>query len=134
MSNEIFISRRREPRKRLTPFLIYLIVFHTFWMWVYVFKIYPWMLALGPTTLLYAAVNITLRLLVWVLPVFLYLRYIDQLAPIAYLKLRENWRRGVIIGLALTVINFCGSMVRFGIPHPTLQAFTWNSVIGTSLL
>jgi membrane protease YdiL (CAAX protease family) len=124
----------REAKKSFAPFLIYLIVFHAFWMWGFVFWIYPWMQSLGKTTLLYALVNIPLRLLVWVLPVFLYLRHIDHVHPIEYLRLKQNWKRGVIIGIVLTLINFLGSTLRFGIPHPTLQSFTWNSVIGTSLL
>ena len=124
----------REAKKSFAPFLIYLIVFHAFWMWGFVFWIYPWMQSLGKTTLLYALVNIPLRLLVWVLPVFLYLRHIDHVHPIEYLRLKQHWKRGVIIGIVLTLINFLGSTLRFGIPHPTPQSFTWNSVIGTSLL
>jgi membrane protease YdiL (CAAX protease family) len=103
-------------------------------MWGYVFGIYPWMKSLGDRTLLYALVNLSLRLLVWVLPVFLYLRHIDHQDPIEYLKLKQNWRRGVVIGLALSLLNFLGSMARFGAPHPSVQSLTWNSVIGTSFL
>src|SRR5881392_2721032 len=55
---------------------------------------YPWMKSLGDGTLKYALVNVTIRLLVWVLPVFLYLKFIDQVNPIEYLKLRQNWKRG----------------------------------------
>jgi len=103
-------------------------------MWGYVFGIYPWMKSLGDRTLLYALVNLSLRLLVWVLPVFLYLRHIDHQDPIEYLKLKQNWRRGVVIGLALSLLNFLGSLARFGAPHPSVQSLTWNSVIGTSFL
>jgi len=103
-------------------------------MWGYVFGIYPWMKSLGDRTLLYALVNLSLRLLVWVLPVLLYLRHIDHQDPIEYLKLKQNWRRGVVIGLALSLINFLGSMARFGAPHPSVQSLTWNSVIVTSFL
>lgn len=103
-------------------------------MWGFVFWIYPRMVSLGETTLRYALVNITLRLLVWVLPVFLYLRYIDHLDPIEYLKLKQNWKRGVIIGIVLSLLNFFGSIVRFGTPHPSIQSLTWNSVISTSFL
>jgi hypothetical protein len=103
-------------------------------MWGYVFWVYPWMKSLGDTTLRYALVNITFRLLVWVLPVFLYLRNIDHLDPIEYLKLRHNWNQGIIIGIMLSIINFFGSMVRFGVPHPSMQSLTWNSVLSTSLL
>src|SRR5215510_1301700 len=124
----------RAPKQRFTPFIIYIIVFHVFWMWGYVFGIYPWMKSLGDRTLPYALVNLSLRLLVWVLPVFLYLRHIDHQDPIGYLKLKQNWRRGVVIGLALSLLNFLGSMARFGAPHPSVQSLTWNSVIGTSFL
>jgi membrane protease YdiL (CAAX protease family) len=92
------------------------------------------MKSLGDRTLLYALVNLSLRLLVWVLPVFVYLRHIDHQDPIEYLKLKQNWRRGVVIGLALSLLNFLGSMARFGAPHPSVQSLTWNSVIGTSFL
>ena len=123
----------RASKHRFTPFIIYLVVFHTVWMG-YVFWIYPWMKSLGDTTLRYALVNVTFRLLVWVLPIFLYLRIIDQLDPIEYLKLKQNWKQGIIIGVMLSIINFFGSMVRFGIPHPSIQSLTWNSVLNTSLL
>lgn len=127
-------TEMREAKSRFAPFVVYLILFHTFWMWGYVFWIYPRMKSLGEATLRYALVNLSLRFLVWVLPVFLYLRYIDLLNPFDYLKLKQNWQRGVIIAIVLSLLNFFGSMARFGIPHPSLQSFTWNSVIGTSFL
>jgi len=89
---------------------------------------------LGEGTLGYALVNVSLRLLVWVLPVFLYLRFVDHLSPIDYLKLREKWKRGVLIGLVLSVINLLGSVIRFGAPHLSPHSLTWNSVISTSIL
>ena len=100
----------------------------------FVFAIYPWMRSLGERTLLYALVNNSIRLAVWVLPVFLYLIYVDGINPVAYLKLKQNWKRGVILGIVLSAINFFGSMIRFGVPHPSVQSVTWNSVIGTSIL
>lgn len=124
----------RQPRPQFVPFVVYLIAFHTFWMWGFVFWIYPWMKSLGETTLRYALVNVSIRLLVWVLPVFLYLRYVDRLDPIDYLKLKENWTRGLTIGIVFALINFFGSMIRFGTPHPITQSLTWNSVISTSFL
>jgi membrane protease YdiL (CAAX protease family) len=123
-----------ERKTRFGPFLIYVIVFHVFWMWGFVFWIYPWMRSFGEATLIYAVVNITIRSLVWVVPVFLYLRYVDRVSPIDYLKLRQNWKRGIIIGLVLSLINFLGSSLRFGLPHPDSHSLTWNSVIGTSFL
>ena len=122
-----------EPGKRFGPFIAYLIIFNAAWLgWVYL--VYPRMKALGEATLVYAVVNIGIRLLVWVLPVFLYLRFVDRAEPIEYLKLKRYWKRGVVIGLALTGINFVLSMARFGIPHPNIRSLSWNSIFGTSLL
>jgi membrane protease YdiL (CAAX protease family) len=122
-----------EPKKRFAPFIVYLIIFHTAWAgWAYL--LYPRVKALGEATLLYALVNISIRLLVWVLPVFLYLRYVDHAEPIEYLKLKRYWKRGVLIGLALTGINFLLSLARFGVPNPNKQSITWTSILGTSLL
>ena len=100
----------------------------------FVFAIYPWMRSLGERTLLYALVNVSIRLAVWVLPVFLYLIYVDGINPVEYLKLKQNWKRGVIVGIVLSAINLFGSMIRFGVPHPSVQSVTWNSVLSTSIL
>src|SRR5262245_54893583 len=100
----------------------------------YVCWIYPWIKTLGERSFRYAVVNISIRLLVWVLPVFLYLAFVEQVSPIEYLKLRRNWQRGVMVGLILMLLNLLGSTLRFGVPHLQLQALTWNSVIGTSIL
>jgi len=121
-------------KRKLTAFIIYVIAFHAFWMGPYVFWIYPRMRLLGEATLTYALVNVSLRLLVWVLPVFLYLKFVDQANPIEFLKLRQNWKRGVLIGVVLSVINLLGSMLRFGVPHLSMHSLTWNSVISTSIL
>lgn len=124
------VDRDRSP---LAPFLLYVVAFHLVWAaWPLV--LYPRLLALGPATLSYAVVNLSIRLAVWVLPVMLYLRYVDGVEPIGYLKLNQNIRRGIFIGVALTVMNLTGSIARFGPPHPTWQSVTWNSVLGTSML
>jgi len=122
-----------EEKKRFGPLVVYIILFYCVWTaWVYL--IYPRMLSLGETTLAYAFVNITLRLLVWVLPVFLYLRFVDGTDPFEYLKLRQHWKRGLLVGLALSVLNFLGTWARFGPPHLSAQYVTWNSIAGTSFL
>jgi len=100
----------------------------------FVFVIYPWMRSLGERTLVYALVNVSIRLAVWVLPVFLYLIYVDGVNPVEYLKLKQNWKRGVILGIVLSAINLFGGMIRFGVPHPSAQSLTWNSVVSTSIL
>ena len=124
----------RESKKRLSPFIVYLILFHAFWMGGYVFNIYPWMQSLGDTSLQYASINIAIRLLVWVLPVFLYLRFIDHVDPLKYLKLKQNWKQGLLFGLVLSLIIFFGNLLRYGVPHPGRPLFTWNSVLSSSVL
>lgn len=122
-----------QTKHRFSPFLVYLLLFYSLWTgWVYL--IYPPMQMLGTATLAYALANIAIRLLLWVIPVFLYLRYIDHVNPIEYLKLKQYWKRGILLGLALSLLNFLGTLLRFGLPHPSLQYVTWNSALSTSIL
>jgi membrane protease YdiL (CAAX protease family) len=79
-------------------------------------------------------VQLTIRLLFWVVPVWLYLRFVDGVEPLDYLKLTHHVRRGFVVALVLTMVNVLGTLVRFGIPHPSLSRVTWNSILGTSLL
>jgi membrane protease YdiL (CAAX protease family) len=112
---------------------VYLIVFHAVWTaWVLVG--YPRLRTLGEDTLVYALVNLTIRALVWVLPIFLYLRYLDGVEPARYLKLTEHWRRGLLFALAFSALNFFASLAQHGLPPFRAAAFTWNSVLSTSLL
>jgi CAAX protease family protein len=115
------------------PFLVYVVVFHSVWaFWPYFG--YPRLVSVGERTLTYAVLNLSIRLLVWVAPVFVYLRFVDGVQPLEYLKLTRNVRRGLVIALVLTILNLLGSMLRFGLPHPSMQRVTWNSVLGTSFL
>src|SRR5262245_15375304 len=117
----------------MAPFIGYVVAFHLAWIaWPLV--IYPRLLALGETKLTYAIVNIGLRILIWVVPVWIYLRFVYGVAPLDYLKLRRPVGRGLAVGLALTLLNLVGSMARFGLPHPDPHRLTWNSLLGTSLL
>jgi membrane protease YdiL (CAAX protease family) len=118
----------------VTPFIAYITALHLAWIaWPYI--LYPRLTAaLGDRTLAYALVNLGIRLLVWVCPVFLYLRYVDDVKPLQYLRLTHRIRRGVAVALVLTVVNFLGTVLRVGWPHPALERVTWNSVLGTSML
>jgi CAAX protease family protein len=123
----------RPGRSAFVPFLGYVISFHLVWT-AWPFFVYPRLVALGETTLTYAVLNIGIRLLVWVAPVLVYLRYVDGVEPFDYLKLTRRVGRGVLAALVLTVVNLVGSIARFGPPHPTMERITWNSVLGTSIL
>jgi CAAX protease family protein len=126
-------STRSETKSRLFPLLIYLVLFFGTWV-AWVLWIYPALTRLGERTLIYALVNNGLRLLIWVIPVFLYLRFVDRVEPFNYLKLNQNWRRGIVAGLSFTVLNFLMSAVAYGVPAFNWEVVTWNSVIGTSFL
>ncbi len=122
-----------KAKHMFSPFIAYLLLFYGCWIgWVYL--IYSPMQALGTATLAYALANIAARLLLWVMPVFFYLRFIDHVHPVAYLKLNQYWKRGILLGLALSLLNFVGMLLRFGLPHPSLNSVTWNSVLSTSIL
>ena len=119
--------------RRTDPFLVYVALFHLAWA-AWPFFVYPRLTAMGEATFAYAVVHISLRLLVWVAPVVVYLRRLDRVDPIRYLMLSRDVGRGVTAALIVTILNFAGSVLRFGVPHPSLQSLTWNSVLGTSFM
>lgn len=124
---------RRESSYSRIAFVLYLIILHATWtIWVLVG--YPRVRALGEGTLVYAGINLAVRGLVLVLPVFVYLRYVDRVKPVLYLKLRQHWRRGVLLALAFSAVNLSLTIAQRGLPHLHAAAFTWNSVLSTSLL
>lgn len=121
-----------SPKNRsFAPFLLYVVAFHVLWI-AWPFVVYPRLLAVGNTTLAYAVLNLSFRFLYWIAPVILYLRYVDGVDPLAYLKLTQNVRRGVVVAIVLTAVNVIGTFARFGPPHLSMQRVTWNSVLGTS--
>jgi uncharacterized protein len=122
------------PRGRGALFYVYVAAFHLLWIfWPYF--LYPRLTAaLGERSLGYAVVQLTIRVLFWVAPVWLYVSYVDGVEPLEYLKLTHNVRRGLAAALVLTIVNVLGMLLRFGIPHPSLSRVTWNSMLGTSLL
>jgi membrane protease YdiL (CAAX protease family) len=113
------------------PFIGYLIGFHLLWT-LYVLFGFPYVRALGEETLLYALVNLTVRISIWIVPVVVYMRRFAT--PGVSLQLLRHWRRGVAWGLAFTALNLLGMLARYGVPTPDPAALTWNSVLSTSLL
>ena len=130
---DALFDQMQEKKKPLAPFIVYLILFNGAWV-CWVLFIYPRMRELGEASLSYALLNIALRLAIWVVPVLAYLRYVDHTDPVTYLKLSCAWRRGLQIGIGLTLLNLLLSVARFGVPHPNWHAVTWNNVLSTSLL
>jgi uncharacterized protein len=50
--------------------------------------------------------NLAWKLCFWFAPTFLYLRYIENVDPITYLKLNTNVGRGIFLGLAISLLAF----------------------------
>ena len=61
---------------------------------------------LGEATLVYALVNVSLRLLIWVLPVFLGLRWVDAEEPVAARGTDRDSGRFLFDSL-LPILLFC---------------------------
>jgi membrane protease YdiL (CAAX protease family) len=124
-------ARVREPLA--LPFVLYVAAFHLLWM-AWPFMLYPRLQAFGDATLTYAVLNLSMRLLFWIAPVLMYLRYVDGVNPFEYLKVTRHVRRGIIVAVVLTAINVAGTFARFGLPHLSMHRVTWNSMLGTSFL
>jgi membrane protease YdiL (CAAX protease family) len=93
------------------------------------------MTTLGDNSLRYALVNIGIRLVVWIIPVFLFLKHVDHVDDaLDYLRLRSNWRRGVIVGIAFALAILLGTILMRGLPDFHKVRFTWNSFLSTTLL
>jgi len=133
MTQPVVLDNPARPRG-IAPFFTYVAAFHLVWI------TWPWLLypkvtaALGAETAAYALVQLSIRVTVWVVPVWLYLRYVDGVEPVAYLKLKRHVGRGLLYALVLTAVNLVGMVARFGVPHPAVARVTWNSILGTSFL
>jgi len=114
-----------------SQFALYLGFFVATWV-MYVLLVYRHIQALGEDSFAYAAANISVRLMVWVLPVFLMLRVIDRVEPLRALGMADNWKRGVLVGLGLSLLLLVVELLRFGWPHDIGRYVTWNSVLSTS--
>jgi len=79
-------------------------------------------------------INVVVRALVWVLPVFIYLRYVNGVSPTKYLKLREHWRGGLLAALVFSIFNFLFFVAQHGLPQFHTGGITWNSVLSTTFL
>jgi membrane protease YdiL (CAAX protease family) len=112
-------------------FTIYLGLFAAAWTG-YVLLVYRHVQALGEDSFAYAAVNIGVRLALWVAPVFVVLWVFDHAGPARALGLVDNWRRGVLVGLGLSALLLAVALLRFGWPHVSARILTWNSVLSTS--
>jgi uncharacterized protein len=123
----------RSHRQPCTPFVIYLVLLFTAWTF-WAVLIYPHAVQLGANTFAYAAVISLFHGGIFVLPVLLYLRWIDHVNPFQYLKLTQSWKRGLAAGLILALADFLVTWLRTGPPHWNPLSVSWNTLINTSIL
>lgn len=126
------LDRRGDKGQRVRRLAACVVAFFAVWTG-YVALLYPWVAALGSETLAFALLNFALKALIWVAPVIVYLRTIDRTDPVAYLRLGDRWRIGLLFGTGLTLLNLGGYLLRFGTPRLGDAALTWNGVLSASL-
>jgi uncharacterized protein len=115
----------------LANLALYVTTFFGVWIF-YVFLIYPSVSALGTNTLQFALLNLTAKLLIWVLPVFLYLCLVDKTDPLTYLKFRSNWKKAAIFTLLGTTFYFLVYLLQYGPPAWQSKNVSWHSILNVS--
>lgn len=128
------LPMRSQPaaKRPLTPLVAYVAAFFLTWT-LYVYLVYPQARTLGTASLAFAIVNQGVRLPIWILPVFVYARYVDGVNPLAYLKLASFSKRAILITLAVVLLDLLSSLLRYGMPDLSPANITWNNVLGSSL-
>jgi len=57
-----------------------------------------------PDTVEGALVSTAVQAMIWVMPVFIYIKFADKRSPLTYLKLNRNIRKGVICGVCWSAV------------------------------
>jgi len=127
------VLKRKVTKDSRLSFFAYLILFNATWL-IWVLFGYPRLRFVGEETFWYALMIIAVRGLLWVLPVFLYLRYVDNVKPAAYLKLIRYWRRGLFVGVGFSLLNLLVFVTQQGLPHDMQRHLSWNSILSTSFM
>ena len=121
-----------EQKEKIRRITIYIGLFFVAWfVRVLIFLIFDRTL---PTKDLQSISTIAFRLLVWVVPVFLYLYYIDKTAPLKYLKLTTNFNIGLLasIGVLFFGLIWQALLLAFGVDQIGIEINFWglfNAVI-----
>jgi membrane protease YdiL (CAAX protease family) len=122
-------------KKPLAPFIYYLIFLYLSMTFVWIYGVRPLATkTLSDTTLSYAIIEIVVSFLINILPVFLYLKYIDKVDAFEYLQLKQYWKRGVIIGTILAVLIFLLYVWELAMPSWKSFYITWDSILSIAIL
>jgi len=88
------IEQQKEERRRIA---IYILLFFVVWF-ARVFLVFDRAL---PTRELRSISTFSFRVFVWIVPVFLYLYYVDKTPPLKYLKITTNVRTGLLASIGV---------------------------------
>jgi len=100
----------------------------------YVLWVFPLVHSLGEASFSYAIAGDAARLVLWIAPVLLYLRCFDDTDILDALELRKNWRRGVVFGVATSLLLFTATALRHGFSNFDADRLTWNLLLSTSVI
>lgn len=115
-----------EQKEKIKRIAIYIALFFAAWfVRVLIFLIFDRAL---PTEDLRSISTFTFRLLVWVVPVFLYLYYIDKTAPLKYLKLTTNVKTGLLAAIGVLFFGFVWQalLLAFGVDQIDTEISFWG--------
>jgi membrane protease YdiL (CAAX protease family) len=80
---------------------IYISVFFLVWMvWILIYNFFVKSISAESLRL---SIGSLFRFLIWVLPVFIYLKYVDNTDPFQYLKLKSNLKKGLFWSAGVTI-------------------------------
>ncbi|MFZ0545602.1 MAG: type II CAAX endopeptidase family protein, partial [Candidatus Promineifilaceae bacterium] len=102
----IGLSKQKEKTKRIA---IYISLFFAAWfVRVLIYLVFDRTL---PTETLRSLSSFTFRILFWVVPVFLYLRYVDKTSSLQYLKLTTNLKTAVLASIGVILVGVVWQVV-----------------------
>ncbi len=101
-----------QNRSRKVFLVLYIVLFYAAWAFKEAFltKLITGNGSINPNVLYLIAGGI--KILLWVVPVFIFLRYIDRQSPLSYLKLNKKVLKGLFWGLFICSAYIAVSLVR----------------------
>lgn len=99
-----------QPQFRCKPvdqraFLTFVTCFYVAWTVRALGPVPHYILSLNLSPLKLALFSLVLKFSLWVVPVFLYLKFIDKMNPWEYLGLKAGWCKGVLWGLIIGLVQ-----------------------------
>lgn len=109
-------------------FLMYLLIFNSVWVFKELWLV-QYIDSLSEVTS--ALINAIIKIVVWIVPVWLYIRCYLHANPIEYLKMNNNLKKGLFWGIFLSLL--LGLYFAFEVYILTDQSFNFNLSLGSYL-